>query len=229
MERVGCSMRICVIGAGVGGLAVAAGLVARGGDVTVFERHERSPLGGFGISLFGNGLRALDALGLGPRMDRVLSSPPPARGGLPDSDGRWLVRSSASMLDSTRVIERGRLGRALIEAVSDRIVWGEEMTERAALSDEGFDVVVAADGIRSRTRAGWPGDPGIRFAGYHAWRGVTSQAVRPGAPGEMWGRGKRFGMAPLDDGRVYWFATVNGREEEPPPATCQAVRAAFGD
>ena len=27
--------------------------------------------------------------------------------------------------------------------------------------------------------------------------------------GETWGRGERFGCAPLQDGRVYWFATAS--------------------
>jgi 2-polyprenyl-6-methoxyphenol hydroxylase-like FAD-dependent oxidoreductase len=76
-------------------------------------------------------------------------------------------------------------------------------------SVERFDLVVAADGIRSGVRAGWPGDPGVRYAGYAAWRGVTSGAVDVrGEAGETWGRGLRFGIAPLGDGRVYWFAVA---------------------
>ena len=30
--------------------------------------------------------------------------------------------------------------------------------------------------------------------------------------GETWGRGQRFGIVPLSDGRVYWFATMNAPE-----------------
>jgi 2-polyprenyl-6-methoxyphenol hydroxylase-like FAD-dependent oxidoreductase len=64
-------------------------------------------------------------------------------------------------------------------------------------------------------RAGWPTDPSIRYAGYSAWRGVTSGPVDlRGAAGETWGRGTRFGIAPLQDGRVYWFAV-----DSMPPAT----------
>ena len=72
------------------------------------------------------------------------------------------------------------------------------------------DLVVAADGLRSRSRASWPGDPGIRYAGYTAWRGVTATPVDLlGAAGETVGRGERFGLASLGDGRVYWFAVVS--------------------
>ncbi|GLZ01671.1 hypothetical protein [Actinoplanes sp. NBRC 103695] len=80
----------------------------------------------------------------------------------------------------------------------------------ATAEPDGYDVVVAADGLRSATRASWPGDPGVRYSGYSTWRGVTSRAVDVGgAAGETVGRGERFGMAPLADGRVYWFGVAS--------------------
>jgi 2-polyprenyl-6-methoxyphenol hydroxylase-like FAD-dependent oxidoreductase len=136
-------MRISIIGAGIGGLATASGLVRDGHDVTVHERAPRiSPIGA-GLSLFGNAFAALDALGLG---------------------------------DAVRAIA---------------------------------DLVVAADGIGSRTRAGLPGDPGVRYSGYSTWRGITDAPVDlHGEAGETWGDGLRFGLAPLADGRVYWFGVA---------------------
>jgi 2-polyprenyl-6-methoxyphenol hydroxylase-like FAD-dependent oxidoreductase len=39
--------------------------------------------------------------------------------------------------------------------------------------------------------------------------------VRPDlAPSETWGLGRRFGVVPMTDGRVYWFATQNAKEGE---------------
>jgi 2-polyprenyl-6-methoxyphenol hydroxylase-like FAD-dependent oxidoreductase len=79
---------------------------------------------------------------------------------------------------------------------------------------EPFDLVVAADGIRSRVRAGWGHDPGVRYAGYSAWRAITSEPVDLlGTAGETWGAGSRFGYAPLRDGRVYWFAVASMPED----------------
>jgi 2-polyprenyl-6-methoxyphenol hydroxylase-like FAD-dependent oxidoreductase len=77
-----------------------------------------------------------------------------------------------------------------------------------------FDLVVAADGIRSRIRASWGNDAGTRYSGYSAWRAVTSTPVDLlGAAGETWGAGRRFGYAPLRDGRVYWFAVATMSED----------------
>jgi 2-polyprenyl-6-methoxyphenol hydroxylase-like FAD-dependent oxidoreductase len=50
-----------------------------------------------------------------------------------------------------------------------------------------------------------------RPAGYAAWRGVAriGEGVVSRAS-ETMGRGRRFGLVPLRDGRVYWFAVAAG-------------------
>lgn len=73
-----------------------------------------------------------------------------------------------------------------------------------------YDLVVAADGLRSRTRGSWPGDPGLRYSGCTSWRAVTTRPVDLcGEAGESLGRGERVGLAPLPDGRVYWFGVAS--------------------
>lgn len=73
------------------------------------------------------------------------------------------------------------------------------------------DLVIIADGIRSRSRKQVTSDPGSRHAGYGAWRGVTGTVMPGVTPSETWGAGRRFGLVPLTDGRIYWFA-VSGVE-----------------
>ena len=78
------------------------------------------------------------------------------------------------------------------------------------------DLVIAADGVHSPVRHQlFPDHPGPTYAGYVTWRGVVPADTAPGnLPGltETWGRGQRFGIAPLADGRVYWFATTIAAE-----------------
>jgi 2-polyprenyl-6-methoxyphenol hydroxylase-like FAD-dependent oxidoreductase len=75
------------------------------------------------------------------------------------------------------------------------------------------DLVVAADGLRSGVRHTLaPEHPGARYAGFTAWRGVTSEPFPLDAGSETWGRGSEFGATILVDGRVYWFATANTHE-----------------
>jgi 2-polyprenyl-6-methoxyphenol hydroxylase-like FAD-dependent oxidoreductase len=95
-------------------------------------------------------------------------------------------------------------------------------------SRERADVLVGADGLRSRIRAGLfdPEEP--RYAGYTAWRVVVEpkEDLLPWGTGfESWGRGARFGCAHIGDGRVYWFATANspeGEEDGPPGSPSDA-------
>lgn len=231
-------MRAALIGGGIGGLAAAVGLRRAGVEVVLYERAPSVGTGGVALSLFGNGVRALDALGLGEAV-RALGPATPfdLPTGVRDATGRWLTRMGPEVLASTLVVERAALHRLLVEPVRDVIRCASEVVSVAdglvrlgdGREDGGHDVVVAADGLRSRTRRAWPGDPGVRFVGYHAWRGLTADPVAVAGVGELWGSGRRFGLAPLADGRLYWFATANGRAGTPPAATPGAVRDAFAD
>ena len=60
-----------VIGAGIGGLAAAAGLCAAGWDVTACERAASLEPAGAGLALAPNGLRALDAVGAGDALRKL--------------------------------------------------------------------------------------------------------------------------------------------------------------
>ena len=235
-------MKAGVVGAGIGGLAAAIGLQRVGVDVTVFERYERPTVSGSGLSLFGNGLAAMQVLGLsGPA--RQIGAVPGALGvdtpaGQRRPDGRWLARAPAVAKKTVAVVHRADLHRILIDAVAPGTVRtgqpvdGVSADGRSVLLSGGdtetFDVVVAADGIRSRVRREWPDDPGVRYAGYRAWRGVTGSAVDVSTgSGETVGRGLRFGIAPLVDGRVYWFAVVSQPIDEPAEDGPQPVLERF--
>ena len=75
----------------------------------------------------------------------------------------------------------------------------------------GADLVLAADGIHSPLRHRYfPDHPGLRYSGETAWRTVLPSVVSPAEAlaAETWGRGKRFGVVPLADGRIYVYATA---------------------
>jgi len=236
-------MRVGIVGAGIGGLATAIGLQRAGMDVVVFERHDRPAVSGSGLSLFGNGLTALRELGLAQAARGIgamaggLGVAAPA--GQRRPDGRWLAHLPQAAKETVAVVHRADLHRILLEALAP----GTVHTGRAArrVSPDGrsvefddaaetFDVVVAADGIRSRIRRHWPADPGLRYAGCIAWRGVTARPVHASSgSGETVGRGLRFGIAPLADGRVYWFAVLSQPTDAPAPDGPSVAVRRFGD
>ncbi|MEU0158245.1 FAD-dependent monooxygenase [Streptomyces sp. NPDC006261] len=213
-----------VAGGGIGGLAAAVALSRRGWRVTVCERAPSLTAVGAGIVLAPNALRALESIGLGPDVwagDALLGPV-----GLRTPDGTWLSRTGTSAMSSRHgppacAVHRGFLIDALAAALPPGVVRlgvsvtgvddaGGAVVVRTSGGDLRAEVVVAADGMRSVLRGQlFPRHPGLRHAGEAGWRAVLPGVGPPGrSAAETWGRGERFGIVPLVDGRIYVYATA---------------------
>src|SRR5256885_2469636 len=78
-----------VVGAGVGGLAVAGALARTGWRVTLLERNDRLRGDAAALMIWPNGIRALHALGLGGGLGAI-ATPAPSRG-IRRPNGQWLL------------------------------------------------------------------------------------------------------------------------------------------
>ncbi|MEC4572449.1 FAD-dependent oxidoreductase [Streptomyces virginiae] len=214
-----------VAGAGIGGLTAAIALHRRGWRVTVCERAPEPPTTGAGIGLAPNALRALDAIGVDAA--RAAGSAVPATMGVRRSDGRWLTRAETSYMAARygmppiavpRPAFTAALAAALppgalrhgttVTGVDDAA--GRPTVRTAEGPDLPADLVVAADGIHSPLRrAHFPAHPGLHYIGETAWRTLVDAPDLPiPSMSETWGRGERFGVTPLADGRFYLYATA---------------------
>ena len=214
--------RVVVVGAGLGGLTAAVALHRRGWDVQVLERAPRLAPAGAGIALTPNALRCLDLLGVGNAVRERAAMQ--AGGGFREPGGRWLLRMDLAAVaqrlgDPILVLPRTELVDLLVaELPAERLRTGVTVTGvdagrgddvarvHSAAGDDQADVVVAADGAHSAVRRQLFPDPGLRYAGYTAWRLMAAQP--PGEQFETWGRGQRFSVLPMSGGRVYAWATA---------------------
>jgi 2-polyprenyl-6-methoxyphenol hydroxylase-like FAD-dependent oxidoreductase len=74
------------------------------------------------------------------------------------------------------------------------------------------DFLIGADGIHSRVRAQLIDDGDPVYRGYTVWRGISPTvptAITPATAIEIHGRGLRFGIGPVGQGRVGWWASAN--------------------
>lgn len=217
-----------ISGAGIGGLVTAIALQQQGWHVTMLERQPHQPTTGAGISLWPNALRALAHLDLAqPIIARSCAS---RDGGVHLPDGRALVVArSADVMATygfpTIIIHRAVLNDILLDALHTPPVYAKQVlgyTQHATTvtvhcSDGSAltaDLLVVADGVHSSIRQEWFPQITPTYLGYTAWRGICYfDHERIGTRwGEWLGTGVCFGITPLADGQIYWFATRNQAE-----------------
>jgi 2-polyprenyl-6-methoxyphenol hydroxylase-like FAD-dependent oxidoreductase len=215
-------VEILIAGAGIGGLTLAAALHQRGIAFQVLEQAASIDPIGAGLLLTPNATAVLEHMGLlqaaltrgrATQHWRILDErgcvlqefhlPP---NGLP---GISIHRAALQELLLQSVpAERVRLGAAVLSFSQDALSASLLLSNGATVKGDG---VVGADGLRSRVRAGIFGEQQPIYRGYVGWRGVA-EFVPDGYAGilsESWGRGGRFGIAPIDLHRTYWYASAN--------------------
>ncbi len=222
------TLDVLVVGAGLSGLATAAGLQQHGHRVRVLEERDDTSAGA-AISLWPNALAALDTLGLGD--DVRTAGFAVAAGSLRTHEGAWLRRPGADALaaalgEPVLVLRRGALVDTLARHLTPGTVRtgapvrGVRVTPGRAgvvLADGSLldaDAVIGADGTRSVVTRHL--SPGLRdtYVGYTSWRGIARHALAPDLGGVTVGPGVEVGHVPLDAEHTYWFATERRPEGE---------------
>jgi 2-polyprenyl-6-methoxyphenol hydroxylase-like FAD-dependent oxidoreductase len=224
--------RALVIGAGVGGMAAALGLLRAGWEVEVRERAGGLESSGAALGLWPTAVRALDRLDLG-RTVRAMSTAQTS-GAILRPDGSRIVVVDAERLrrrtgEPVHLIPRRDLATALAGAVRPGVVrYGVEAVADDA-TRSGWAVVIAADGLFSRTRRVLFGArPAPRYTGNTAWRGAVALPAAAAAS-ETWAPGARFGVTPYGNGMTNWYATLARPEGERSPGSELAqLRREFG-
>ena len=243
-------IKVVVIGAGIGGLAVARALALRGARVTVLEQAEAIEEVGAGLQISPNGAAVLKALGLedGLRAGGAVAARAVA---LHDQSGAPVLRLDLARLSARgyHFVHRADLVDLLAQGARDagvrirllqqvdRVVPGDRprlvMASGAELS---ADLVVGADGLHSRLRPVLNGADAPFFTGQVAWRAVIAgdgDAAAPEARVDMGAR-RHVVSYPLRGGALHNIVAVEERagwtaEGWHHAGDPGALRAAFAD
>jgi 2-polyprenyl-6-methoxyphenol hydroxylase-like FAD-dependent oxidoreductase len=237
--------RILIVGGGIAGLALATALHRQGYTPELVERSPAWPAIGAGINLPANGVRVLQALGLGAVVERTAAVLPawdfcePHGARLCTTDLTDLWREVGPCLGLTRV----RLQEALLAgaaAVPHRLgVALTAMTQEAhhvvvRFSDGtsgAYELVVGSDGIHSTVRTLAVQAVTPAYAGQIVWRSLIPTRP-PGLDAIMvlLGAGCFFGLVPMGEGATYGFGAVDAaRFADPLAGRLDRFRRRFAD
>ncbi|GAA2216305.1 FAD-dependent oxidoreductase [Nonomuraea monospora] len=217
------TQRVLVVGGGITGSVLSLALSRKGVDVVLLEIREEWTGIGHGITLQGNALKVFRSVGVfdeiaaegygfdklrmfGADGHQIMEIPTPPMGGSEVPPTMGAMRSHVAAVLSRRVIEAGvdvRLG-ATVTGMEDR---GDHVA--ATLSDgsvESFDLIVGADGIRSKVRKMMGIDAEPFSVGMGIWRAVTARPSAMDCSGVYFGGPKyKAGYTPIAENLCYAF------------------------
>ena len=217
-------LKAIVVGAGMAGLATGIALRQAGYEVEIYEKTSKLRPAGAGISLWSNGIKILNKLGLGKEVAAI---------GGQMNRMEYLTHKGESLNDVNLLplmeqvgqrpypVSRTDLQQMMLDAFGEadvrmgmRCVEVKQDTDSAtAIFEDGStatgDVVIGADGIHSVIREYITGEKiEPRYADYVNWNGIVD-ASPDLAENDVWviyvGEGKRASMMPIGGNRFYFF------------------------
>lgn len=220
------SLKVIIVGAGIGGLTAGIAMAKAGYDIEIYDRVSDLRPAGAGISLWSNGVKVLNRLGLGKEIAAI--------GGQMD---RMEYRSvtgevlnhidllplmhqvgqrpyPVSRTDLQQMLRNAFPGEVKLDHLCVEIRQDEHQV--TAMFENGHeatgDILVAANGIRSNCRTYVVGEEvAPQYAGYVNWNGLVPASADL-APNNTWvvyvGEHKRASMMPVAGDRFYFFFDV---------------------
>jgi FAD-dependent urate hydroxylase len=211
--------RILVVGAGVSGIAAARGLLRDGHDVTVFDQRPNVTAGGGAVTIWSNGAKVLDQLGV----DMAGAGQPLSAVRASTSSGRPLATVDLDAMVNRlgapirMVPRRVLLERLLTGFPSDRIHCRAravavvhtpdgvrlDMQDGSAVTG---DVLIGADGLHSVVRDVL-GAPPAKPTGWCSWQGLVTlpRIAEPRVARMIIGEHGNLGLWPAGGTDLQWW------------------------
>lgn len=226
--------RFAIAGGGISGLTLAIALRRKGLQVSVYEQASPIKPLGAGLVLAGNAMKALAQIGIDQgvvKAGKVLQKLT-----IKNQQGSILTETDSEEVSrkfgviNNFAIHRADLHETLLRYLpAETIKLGKTCIDFEQSADgvqlhfqdgsvEETDYVIGCDGIHPVFREKLVPLHKPRYAGYTCWRAVINNipsTVSPDETSESWGPGKRFGIVPLANNKLYWFACLNAKQNDP--------------
>ena len=222
-------MKICIVGGGIGGLAFARAAALKGAEVTVLEQAEAIKEVGAGIQISPNGMRVIEALGLGAEIEKAA-----VRGQAISlrnySNAREVLKLDLKSLpedQSYHFVHRADIIELLAKGARDagvkiqllqnvvEIEQEDQPTVITAARDRiSADVIVGADGVHSIVREHIVGKSVPFFTHQVAWRATIPNDLHFPAEVRVYMGPKRHLVCyPLRGGEMLNLVAVQERHD----------------
>lgn len=221
-------MKIAIVGAGMGGLTAGIALKKFGHQVTIYEQATEILPVGAAISLWSNGVKCLNYLGLTHEI-QVLGGEMESLAYVDGLNQLTMTQFSLTPLykevgQKAYPVSRADLQNLLMQhfgmqdiQLGKKMIRIEDQATQVCIhfqdgSSVEADLLIGADGTHSLTRQHVLGHTvERRYAGYVNWNGLV-EVNEELAPAQQWttyiGEGKRVSLMPVADNRFYFFFDV---------------------
>jgi len=220
-----------IVGGGIAGLCAAIGLAKLGIEAHVYESASELKGIGAGFGLAANAMQALEYLGL---KDEIIPiGHYLASYNILDQKGNILAEPDTKSISrkyqqDNFAIHRADLHQFLLSKIPNtqihlgkRAVSFERVGEDIHVyfadgSHAHGQALLIADGVHSPLRQQLIPGSTPRYSGYTCWRAtIDNSSIQLEKGTETWGTKGRFGMTPLVDNRIYWYACINTEAQNP--------------
>jgi 2-polyprenyl-6-methoxyphenol hydroxylase-like FAD-dependent oxidoreductase len=225
--------KFAIVGGGIGGLTLAIAMQRKGFEVTVYESAPHIKPLGAGLGLAANAMKAFYEIGIG---EQVLKAGKKLKSlEIKNQKGKVLSRADSEVLarrlgvTNNFAIHRADLHEVLLRNIKPYSLKLGKSCIDFSQNESGVslnfsdgdvaraDYVIACDGINSGIRKKLLPDSKPRYAGYTCWRAVIDKVPEDfdfENTSETWGKSSRFGIVPLTNHRLYWFACINAPQDD---------------